>query len=187
MNALLKHELEEVQELDLQDEQVRERFKIENLDQLNWAFRKVAALVGQEKEIKDLADAERFRINEWEKRELSPIQQSKEFFIALIHEYHANQLEENPKAKTLSTPYGKSKSRTTKEQPDKLDEDKLLAHVKESGQTEYIKESIKWGDYKKSLKVAEIDGQKVVVDELGQVVPGATVKPETITFSVDVG
>lgn len=185
MNALLEHELEEIDSMEFTEE-AKERFKIEDLDQLNWVFRKLRALNAEEKEVKDLAEAERFRIDEWEKSKLTPIQQSKEFFISLIHEYHAEQLKENPKAKTLSTPYGKSKSRTTKEQPDKLDEDKLLAHVKESGQTEYIKESIKWGDYKKSLKVAEIDGQKVVVDELGQVVPGATVKPETITFSVDV-
>jgi hypothetical protein len=52
--------------------------------------------------------------------------------------------------------------------------------------TEFIKESIKWGDLKKTLQVVEVNGKQVVIDENGQVVPGVVVKPESITYSVEV-
>lgn len=42
------------------------------------------------------------------------------------------------------------------------------------------------GDLKKSLKIVEISGEKVVISQDGQIVPGVSVKPETITFSVEV-
>ncbi|MED3469973.1 hypothetical protein P4485_29850, partial [Bacillus thuringiensis] len=49
-----------------------------------------------------------------------------------------------------------------------------------------LKTEVKWGDLKKKFKIAEISGEKVVVDEDGQIVPGVTVKPESISYSVEV-
>lgn len=186
MNQLHAIELEELETIGAESEELKERFKIENLDQLNWAFRKLSALEAKKKEIQQLAQAEIERIKSWEEAELKAIQGSYDFFTSLITEYHLNELQKDPKKKTITTPYGKAKSRRSKETPEKVDEELLLAHIKESGMHEYIKESVKWGDFKKTLKVAEIDGQKVVIDENGQVVKGAAVKPETVTFSVEV-
>lgn len=186
MNPLHAIELEELETVDFQSEEVKERFKIENLDQLNWAFRKLSALESKKKEIQQLAQAEIDRIKSWEEQELKGIQSSYDFFTSLVTEYHFNELQKDPKKKTIATPYGKAKSRTSKEQPEKVNEDLLLAHVKEAGMDEFIKESVKWGDLKKTLKVVEIDGKKVVVDGNGQIVEGVSVKPETTTFSVEV-
>jgi len=52
--------------------------------------------------------------------------------------------------------------------------------------TEFIKGSVKWGDLKKKLKVVKVNGQQVVIDENGQVVPGVVVKPESIIYGVEV-
>lgn len=185
MNALQQAELMEVE--DIQSlESTENKFEITDLNSLNWAFRKVAALKSKEKEIKQLADIERERIADWERGELSSITGSLEFFHNLISQYHAKQLEQDPKAKTISTPYGKSKTRKSSEAPEKQDEEQILQYVIENELDEYIKNSVKWADLKKSLKIVEISGEKVVVDENGQLVPGVTVKPESISYSVEV-
>lgn len=167
-------------------EELKKRYQITGIDSLNWAFRKVAALQAKSKEVETLAAAEKQRIDQWASTELKPIENSIEFFKQLITEYHAKQLEQDPKSKTISTPYGKSKSRATKEQPDKENEELILQHVIENGMDDYIKNSVKWADLKKSLKIVDISGEKVVVDENGQVIPGVAVKPESITYSVEI-
>lgn len=169
-----------------QFEAVKERFSITDLNSLNWTFRKVKDLKDKEKEIKNLAQKEMDRIAYWERQELSSINQSLDFFQSLVSEYHAAVLTENPKAKTLSTPYGKAKARTSKEQPEKVNEETILQHVIASNMDEFIKKSVKWGDFKKDLKIAEIDGKKVVIDSAGQIVPGVEVKPESISFTMEV-
>src|SRR5690606_19790628 len=185
MNALQEIELMEVDDINaLQPDSTK--FEIKDINSLNWAFRKVAALQAKAKEIKQLAEIERQRIADWEKSELSSIEASMEFFESLVTQYHAKQLELDPKAKTISTPYGKSKTRTSKAAPEKQDEEKILQYVIENEMDEFIKNSVKWGDLKKSLKVVEISGEKVVVDSNGQIVPGVTVKPESITYSLEV-
>ncbi|ARK28747.1 host-nuclease inhibitor Gam family protein [Halalkalibacter krulwichiae] len=185
MNALERIEIEELEEMELTEE-AKERFKITDLDSLNWAFRKIAALNEQKKEAQELAKAEMERIKTWLDGEEKPVNNSISFFEGLIKLYHMEQLDKDPKAKTLKTPYGKSKSTTSKAQPDQQDKEKLLAYVKDSGLTDLIKEEVKWGDLKKTLKVVEIDGKQVVVDGDGQLVEGASVKPADTSYKVEV-
>jgi Bacteriophage Mu Gam like protein len=183
MNELQKVELLEVENTEQSE---KESFRITNIESLNWVFRKLAALSAKEKDVKQLADAERERINDWENRELVALHSDKNYFESLVSAYHAKQLEENPKAKTLSTPFGKSKSRATKEQPKAVDKDKLLQHVKETGMTEFIKEEVKWGDFKKILHIHEVDGKPVAIDESGTIVEGVEIEPASLTFKVEV-
>ncbi|WP_430482779.1 host-nuclease inhibitor Gam family protein [Rossellomorea marisflavi] len=183
MNQLQQNELVEVEGM---DEIAHQRFEIKDMDSLNWAFRKISALKAKEKEIKILAASERERISEWEKRELVPIHNSISNFEILISHYHANKLAEDPKAKTISTPYGKSKTRRSKEAADKENEDAILDYVLKEELFEFIKQSVNWAELKKNLKVVEISGEKLVVDANGQLVPGVKVKPESISYSVEV-
>ncbi|MEK4779849.1 host-nuclease inhibitor Gam family protein [Bacillus sp. FSL L8-0199] len=182
MNSLQAIELAEVDEL----QDAEKRFEISDLEGLNWAFRKLTALKAEEKKITTLANVERDRIAQWEQKELKPIHDSISFFESHIHRYHAEQLAADPKQKTISTPYGKSKTRKSKETPDKGDEALLLDYVIQNDLAEYIKNSVKWADLKKTLKIVEISGEKVVIDDTGQIVPGVTVKPESISYSVEV-
>jgi len=188
MNLLQMDELK-AWELDVEcqdQEELKQRFEITGLDSLNWAFRKLAAIKAKEEEIGKLVERELERIKLWETEQKKAIQQDKEFFEGLIQQYHAKQLAADPKAKTLSTPYGKSKARATKAQPDKADEEALLHYVKANKMDEFIKESLKWGDLKKTLKVVSIGEKEIVVDNNGEVVPGAIVKPASITYSLEV-
>lgn len=185
VNPLQELELIDVEDMNtFQSEDTR--FQIVDINSLNWVFRKVSALKAKEKEIKQLANVERERIADWEKGELSTINNSLSFFESMVAQYHAKQLAEDPKAKTLTTPYGKSKTRASKETPDKGNEEEILQYVIENEMADYIKNTVKWAELKKSLRIAEISGEKVVVDENGQIVPGVVIKPASISFSLEV-
>lgn len=183
MNQLQQMEVE-VDVNPISDEE--SRFVVTDLSSLTWVFKKLKKEKDKEKEIKQVAAEQRQEILEWERSELSTISNRVEFFENMISQYHAKQLEADPKAKTISTPYGKSKTRKSKEAPEKGNEEAILQHVIENGMDDYIKNSVKWADLKKSLKVVEVSGDKVAVDENGQLVPGVSVKPESISFSVEV-
>lgn len=186
MNAIEKYELEELENNSVEE---KPAFEINSLDSLNWAFRKISALNAQKTEIESLAAAEKQRIAEWEQKETSSIKDSISFFEAAIQKYHFAELAADPKKKTITTPYGKSKSTTSKEQPEKLNEAAVLEHLKanELQQFVQVKETLKWADLKKSVSIVELEnGSKQCVDETGQIVPGVGVKPTTITFKVEV-
>jgi hypothetical protein len=183
MNILQSNEVQEWEE---SGTDVQSHFEINDMNGLNWAFRKLAAYKAKETEISKLAQAERDRINFWEAEQKQSIQRDMDYFELIIQAYHMKQLQADPKAKTLSTPYGKSKSRVTKAQPDKADEEVLLQYIKANQMQEFIKETVKWGDLKKTLQVVEIGESQVVVDGDGQQVPGAIVKPASIMYSVEV-
>lgn len=184
LNALQKLELEEVEVDGLSTEETK--FEITDLNSLNWVFRKIAAYKAKEKEIKQVADVERQRIADWERGELSTISNSLSFFETMVTQYHAKQLELDPKAKTISTPYGKSKTRKSAAAPEKQDAQKLLEYAIENELDDCIKQEVKWSELKKTFKIVEISGEKVVVDGNGQIVPGVTVKPESISYSLEV-
>lgn len=185
INSLQQIELMEVEDIESFASQDN-KFEITDINSLNWVFRKLSALKSKEKEIKQLADLERDRIDQWENSEMAPINNSLHFFESLIAVYHAKQIADDPKAKTISTPYGKSKTRKSSETPEKANEEEILQYVIENEMDDYIKNSVKWSELKKSLRIAEISGEKVVIDENGQLVPGVTVKPESISYSVEV-
>lgn len=183
MNLLLQQEFNEFEE---QKEEVKQRFEITDINSLNWAFRKLSAYKAKAQEVTDLAKAERARIDMWEEQEKKKLNESIEFFESLINEYHSKILAEDPKAKTLSTPYGKSKARQVKPQPKKVDEKVILQHIVDNGMDDYIKPTLKWAELKKNIQIAEIGGRLVAVDENGQEIPGVVVEPEQIKFNVEV-
>ncbi|MEB4891177.1 host-nuclease inhibitor Gam family protein [Bacillus thuringiensis] len=182
MNALQQNELLEVDQL----QDAEQQFEITDINGLNWAFRKISALKAKEKEITTLANVERDRITQWEQSELKPIHNDISFFETHIRRYHMEQLEMDPKQKTISTPYGKSKTRKSSEALEKADETKLLDYAIENELDDCIKTEIKWGELKKKFKIKKIGDEKVIVDGDGQIVPGVKVKPESISYSVEV-
>lgn len=189
LNALQQAELEVIEELESQleenQEELRQRFRIESVDQLNWALRKLAAIKAKENEVKQLADAERQRIAEWEQRELAGLERSKQFFEALIQEYAAEQRKNDPKWKSTSTPYGKIRYR---KQPSKwsYNDEELLNYLKAAGRHEFIrvKEEVNKADLKKALVVKE---GRAIDPETGEVVPGITVEDpgEKLVIQID--
>lgn len=160
--------------------------RIMSMSGLDEVMQILAGLKAADRDIKQRADAQYEQIKRWEDAERGRINEDINYFEGLVHEYHMRLLAENPQAKTLSTPFGKSKSRISREQPEKKDEKALLEHVLTNNMQDYIKKEVKWGDLKKNLKISEVDGKKVAVDENGVIVPGVSIKPETTSFTLEV-
>ncbi|WZY01565.1 host-nuclease inhibitor Gam family protein [Bacillus sp. FSL W7-1360] len=182
MNKLQMYEMKELRE-------EKEKFEVNDQSQLNWVFRKLAVLNDEKNNIKEIAEQEKERITAWEQEELEPINVSIGNLESLVTEYHMRTLKDDPSAKTLRTPHGKSKSTTRKAAPVAKDKDKLLEHVKAAGMDEYVKvkEEVKWSDLKKSLNVVDIDGKLTAIDENGQEVAGVIIEPAKTTYKIDMG
>lgn len=187
MNNLQELELLEVE--NMQEEQ-KNVFVIKDINGLNWVLRKIGAINAKLKEIKSLADSERQRIDEWEKKESADLKNDISFFEHKVFEYHMQVLQENPKEKSISTPYGKVKSTTRSAQPEKADESSIFDYVEQNELSFVDVQTVKklnWAELKKTLTVVEKEnGEQVVIDSNGQLVPGVSVKPSETTFKVEV-
>lgn len=171
-------------ELQVAETEEKEPFQIIDDGSLSWVFREILIpLKAKVERTKALAKIDYERVEKWEQNELRAPLQDIAYWEQRIADYHLDLLSKDPKQKTISTPYGKSKTTTSAEQPDKGDEEKLLKYAKDNKLTELIKveETIRWGDLKKTLKV--VDGK--VIDENGEIVEGAKVKPQTVTCKVE--
>jgi len=158
---------------DLPAVEERERFKIETIDQVNWALRKLSAIKSKQSEIDGLADAEIARIKAWHESESRKLDDDKFFFESLLQEYMHSQRINDPNFKKTSTPYGTVKFRKT--QPKwEYDDPKLLESLKSAGRTDLIriKEEPNKVELKKAVQVA---GEQVVDPESGAVIEGVTV------------
>lgn len=154
MNNLLKLELEDMPDVTEDNQETeKETFKIEDLGQANWAFRKLAALNQKTREIEQLARAEKVRIEDWEKREKESLKHNINFFNYLLEEFYREQRAMDPKFK-LSTPYGQVSSR--KQQPKwNYDDEKTIESLKKYKLKDFIrvKEEVNKADFKKEVEV----------------------------------
>ena len=192
MDALLREELGEVNNIlldiytgEAEEEQLKERFKITNLESANWAFRKLKVIEEKEAEIRDLMEKEIKRIQEWAKQDLDKCNDSKQFFEFLLEEYYREQKELDPKFK-ISTPYGKVSSK--KQQPKWIyDDEKVIEWLEQNDMSlirmKYIYELDK-AEIKKTFKIA---GNNAVTED-GEIVEGITIEEQqdTITIKVEV-
>lgn len=183
INPMQRDELTEAQ-------REHEGFRVTDISSANWCMRKLQALAAKENEVNTLADDEAQRIEAWREGELKGVAIHREFFEGLLAEWHREQLEINPKGnKSIKLPYGTLKSVTRGLQPKKVNDETLLAHIKASGATEYIKtvESPAWAEYKKTLNIHHREnGTMTIVDANGQEVAGVEVDMGGTRFSVEV-
>ncbi|MGG4449605.1 host-nuclease inhibitor Gam family protein [Brevibacillus porteri] len=186
MNALAHLELDELQEIafHLQEEEIKQRFRITDLDSLNWTLRKLAALEAKRKENDALAQKEYERIRAWEVKVSKEIDDHKQFLTMLIEDYARQQRAADPKWKS-TTPYGKVSFR--KQQPKwEYDEHKALESVQSNGLDKFIrvKQELDKQTLKASVQVME-DGRVVDV-ETGNFIEGIAVMEQPEAFKVEI-
>ena len=102
MNMLLQNDLQEV----------KEEFKVIDLQSATWVLRKLRAVNEKMNEINTIAVEEISRINEWAEKEVKSLNDDKEYFEGLLSAYYIEERAKDKKFK-LSTPYGKVTSRKT--------------------------------------------------------------------------
>ncbi|KKX54448.1 host-nuclease inhibitor Gam family protein [Brevibacillus borstelensis] len=186
MNALVQMELDELQELafNLPEGEIKQRFRITDLDSLNWALRKLAALEAKRKEHEALAKKEYERIKAWEEKMTRDIEEHKQFFTMLIEEFARGQRASDPKWKA-STPFGKVGFR--KQQPKWVyDEQKALESVESTGLDKFIrvKKELDKVALKASAKV--LDDGRVIDTETGVFIEGVSVTEQPEVLKVEV-
>ena len=157
-----------------EDQEQRERFKIESKDQAIWALRKIAQAKANQDENTQAAQAEIERITAWRNEENEKLQRSVSFFESLLHEYFMQLREDDPKLKTVKLPHGSLKMR--KQQPDFIyNEDELLEWAKVfMPEVVVVKETVSKNPVKKHIR------------ETGEMVPGVTITERPEKFSVEV-
>lgn len=164
LSPLERYEIEEAQE-------VKESFKVTDLESSNWCLRKLAALQKEQNEIDRLAQSELERIETWKAKEIEKINSSKEFFESLLGQYFVEQREVDKKFK-ISTPYGTVSTR--KQQPKwEYNDKQVIESLKKSDMDNFIKtkEELDKAALKKAVKVVE--GKAITED--GEVIEGITV------------
>lgn len=171
MNPLMQAELDEIE---LQEQEERQRFSVSDLESLTWVMRKLAAIEAKKAEVNKVADAEKYRIEAYREKELEKLQRDAEYFNSLVSEYAAQRRAADPKFKSEKTPYG---SFTFKKQQPKwnYDDEKLVSWLESNGANDLIrvkKEPVKTEI--KKLFIPTESGQ--VVDPEGQLVEGITVE-----------
>ncbi|MGL4108352.1 host-nuclease inhibitor Gam family protein [Clostridium sp. LP20] len=167
-NALLISDLQEV----------REGFKIENLEGATWAFRKLRAIENKESDIKAIADEEIARITVWRESELKQYEGDKQYFSFLLEEYYKNEKANDKKFK-LSTPYGKVTARKSSKWTYE-DEDSLVKYLKDNApELVRVKEEVNKTELKKVFK----DGIDKTTEEI---LPFVTIEEtESITVKAE--
>lgn len=123
MNMLLQNDLQETKEL-------REEFKVTDLQSATWVLRKLRAVNAKVAEINNTAVEEISRINEWAEKEVKSLNDDKEYFEGLLSAYYIEERSKDKKFK-LSTPYGKVTARNSKKWVYE-DEESLLEYLKQS-------------------------------------------------------
>lgn len=186
MNALMNMELDELQEITFQlpEAEVKQRFRITDLDSLNWTLRKLAALEAKRKEHEALAKKEYERIQAWEAKVSKDIEDHKQFLTMLIEDFARSQRAVDPKWKA-STPYGKVGFR--KQQPKwSYDEQKALESIEAAGLDKYVrvKKELDKVSLKASVQILE-DGRVIDVDT-GSFIEGVTVLEQPEALKVEV-
>ena len=174
MNALEKYELENLQSIDAFKD--KEQWGIGDLGSANWALRKITALEEANKEARQLADEERKRIDDWEKKETQSNQDAITFFQQKLGEYLMILRKNDPKAK-IKTPYG---SVTTRKKPDSWEYgEQAVAELEAAGLDEFVTtkvtKSVIKADFKKVVSVTE-NGNVVTPD--GEVLKSIKVVPQ---------
>lgn len=161
-------------------------FRIHDLAQLSMVMRELSELNSKEAEVNEVYNAEKQRIDSWKTEQTEKFEKEREWREQQVIDYHKRRLEENPKDKTLSTPFGKVKSTSKKATFKKPDSDVLMAVLEANGHTDLIKEKTlytpDWASYKKQLSVV---GDKVV-DENGTIVDDIEIEPAQTTFKLEV-
>ena len=105
---------------------------VNNLHDVNEAIRLIKELEDQKLANEQFAQVELEKINKWLEKRNNSLDYDIENYKALITAFYLKEKEQNPKLKSISTPNGTFKSRTTKKI--NYDHDRMLAYLKENHQ-----------------------------------------------------
>jgi phage host-nuclease inhibitor protein Gam len=169
---ILAEALDEGEELEFQ-QQGPERFKVDNLDKLDWAIRKWGRIDREVQQKVDCAKRQIERLQAYIKDTQEKADREKASLELVMEPFVRRQLE-GGKAKTFKAPSGSVQIKA--QQPEiKRDDETLLQFLHESDLNEYIKtiEKPDWAGLKKRLATqTREDGSVVFMTPDGEIAEG---------------
>lgn len=154
------------------NQEEKERFSIENDDQLKWVFQMMEE---KRKEIRAKKDMIQQAIDYYE-GQIKDLRKDIDYFKGLAMQYAEEQADEDPNWSFKESPYGRIIRKKEKTDLVVSDEQALINHLKGTEFVEHVEEDkLKWGDLKKTLSTP--DGEHVVNDD-GELVDDVTVVTE---------
>lgn len=161
------------------NQEEKERFSIENDDQLKWAFQMMEE---KRKEIRAKKDMIQ-QATDYYESQIKDLRKDINSFKDMAMQYAEEQADEDPNWQFKESPYGRIIRKNKKIDLAVSDEQALINHLKGTKFVEHVEEEkLKWGDLKKTLSTP--DGEHVVNDD-GELVDGVTVvtKPSELVMS----
>ena len=166
------------------------RFEVTDTASAEWCMEKLAEKAAERQQVEEQYQKMIARYEKWRADSLEKLDSDEAYFNQLLAPWAAEQLE-GTKKKSITLPSGRvgfragSKAFMLNGEKAASTNPGLLEFVK-GADSSFIetKESVRWGDYKKTLKVAP-DGQVITAD--GEIVPDMVVEVGPARFYVEVG
>lgn len=159
-----------------------ERFVIDNDRKADWAIRKIKTERAERDRLVALADEQIRELME-KKRELTERCETRTAHLGMLLRLYFDTVETTA-TKTQET-YKLLSGRLVlkRQQPEFVRDEAVLVDWAKTNTPDLVqvKESVAWGELKKMVAV---DGDKVVIAETGEVVPGVTAQPREDVFEV---
>ena len=168
----------------------KERFEVTDTASAEWCMEKLAEKAAERQQVEEQYQKMIARYEKWRADSLEKLDSDEAYFNQLLAPWAAEQLE-GTKKKSITLPSGRvgfragSKAFMLNGEKVASANPGLLEFVK-GADSSFIetKESVKWGEYKKTLKVID-DGQVITAD--GEIVPDMVVEVGPARFYVEVG
>jgi hypothetical protein len=178
---------QDIHEFDTEDAPDRERFEITNDEQAAWAMRKLLAFRKKMAENEAIADAERTRIDAWLNHVNDKFAPDIAYFEAILTRYAQHQ-RTNEDRKSIETPYGSVKSRSTQDKFKIVDEDEFFKWAEANlPQAIVVKRSPSLTELKKAATVEHTDTLGLVaMSQDGEIIPGVAGEPGGVNYTVEV-
>lgn len=160
------------------NQEEKERFSIENDDQLKWVFQMMEE---KRKEIRAKKDMIQ-QATDYYESQIKDLRKDINSFKDMAMQYAEEQADEDPNWEFKESPYGRIIRKKEKTDLVVSDEQALINHLKGTEFVEHVEEEkLKWGDLKKTLSTP--DGEHVVNND-GELVDDVTVvtKPSELVM-----
>lgn len=160
------------------NQEEKERFSIENDDQLKWAFQMMEE---KRKEIRAKKDMIQ-QATDYYESQIKDLRQDIDYFKGLAMQYAEEQADEDPNWSFKESPYGRITRTKESSKIAVTDKEALIKHYKGTPFVEeVVQDKLKWADLKKNL--SSPDGQHVT-NEDGELINGVEVvtKPSALVM-----
>jgi hypothetical protein len=163
-------------------EEERQHWKVDGLGTATWAMERVQELARRQKEIELLTEERVERLQAWAAEQVDALQRDREFFEGHLKGYALSLRREDPRRKSVSTPFGRVATREPAVRWEIHGDDLALEWARKH-RPDLIRtvESVPLADLKGVLEVTD---EGVVDPELGEVLPWVTAQRGDLTAKV---